>query len=85
MRELLIFLVRIYQAFFSPLKALFGGTMDCCRYSPSCAEYAVGALKNHGSVTGVILATRRVMRCHPWGGAGHDPVPEKKKVLGCHG
>ena len=59
--------------------------MDCCRYSPSCAEYAVGALKSHGTTMGVVLAARRVMRCHPWGGTGFDPVPEKKKVMGCHG
>ena len=85
MKELLIALVRFYQAFLSPLKSLFGGTADCCRYSPSCSVYAIEALQSHGAVTGVELAARRVMRCHPWGGGGYDPVPEKKKVMDCHG
>jgi putative membrane protein insertion efficiency factor len=46
-----------------------------CRYSPSCSAYAIEALRRYGAVKGSWLATRRLFRCHPWGGSGHDPVP----------
>ncbi len=50
-------------------------TPASCRYTPTCSEYAVQALKKHGPVKGVYLAIRRILRCHPWGGSGYDPVP----------
>ena len=46
-----------------------------CRYAPSCSEYAIQALRKYGAVKGSWLATKRLMRCHPWGGSGYDPVP----------
>ena len=46
-----------------------------CRYSPSCSAYAIEALRRYGAVKGGWLALRRIGRCHPWGGSGHDPVP----------
>ncbi|HEX7782446.1 MAG TPA: membrane protein insertion efficiency factor YidD [Sphingobium sp.] len=46
-----------------------------CRYSPSCSQYAIDALGKYGAVKGSWLAVKRLMRCHPWGGAGYDPVP----------
>jgi putative membrane protein insertion efficiency factor len=46
-----------------------------CRYLPSCSEYALEALARHGVRRGGWLALRRVLRCHPWGGSGYDPVP----------
>jgi putative membrane protein insertion efficiency factor len=46
-----------------------------CRYSPSCSQYAVDALGKYGAVKGSWLAMKRLMRCHPWGGSGYDPVP----------
>lgn len=46
-----------------------------CRYAPTCSEYALDALARHGALTGGRLAFRRILRCHPWGGAGYDPVP----------
>ena len=61
--------VRAYRLFISPLL----GTN--CRYAPSCSAYAVEALMTHGAVRGTWLATRRICRCHPWGGSGYDPVP----------
>lgn len=46
-----------------------------CRYAPSCSEYAIAALGKYGAIKGSWLATKRLMRCHPWGGSGYDPVP----------
>jgi len=48
-----------------------------CRYHPTCSAYALEAIRKHGVVKGYGLALRRVLRCHPWGDAGFDPVPEK--------
>ncbi len=48
-----------------------------CRYLPGCSEYAMEAIAVHGPFRGTMLAIRRISRCHPWGGSGLDPVPEK--------
>jgi putative membrane protein insertion efficiency factor len=69
---LLVAPVRGYQVFLSPL---FGGR---CRYVPSCSQYAIEALRVHGAVRGSALAAWRVLRCHPWGGHGYDPVPPRR-------
>ncbi len=61
--------IRFYQVCISPY------TPPSCRYTPTCSEYAVQALKKHGAVKGLYLAIRRILRCHPWGGSGYDPVP----------
>lgn len=66
-----VFLVRFYQVAISPL------TPATCRYSPTCSHYTVEALKVHGLFTGGWLAIKRIFSCHPWGGSGYDPVPEK--------
>ena len=62
-------LVRVYQYSLSSVMA------PSCRYHPSCSEYAYEALGRHGAIRGCWLAARRVLRCHPWGGQGYDPVP----------
>ncbi len=64
-----ILLVRFYQVAISPLKP------PTCRFSPTCSTYALEALKKYGLLKGGRLAIRRIMRCHPWGGSGYDPVP----------
>ena len=46
-----------------------------CRYSPSCSAYAITAVERYGALAGGWLAAKRLLRCHPWGGCGHDPVP----------
>ncbi len=46
-----------------------------CRYQPSCSAYAIGAVERYGAWRGGLLAARRLLRCHPWGGSGYDPVP----------
>jgi putative membrane protein insertion efficiency factor len=51
------------------------GRPSPCRYVPSCSTYAVESLEAHGALKGSWLATRRLLRCHPWGGHGYDPVP----------
>ena len=62
--------VRGYQLLVSPLLP------PACRFLPTCSEYAAEAIERHGSWRGIILASRRLARCHPWGGSGYDPVPE---------
>jgi putative membrane protein insertion efficiency factor len=64
-----IFLIRFYQGGISPF---FPAT---CRYTPSCSEYGVQALKKHGPWKGGWLTLKRFGSCHPWGGSGYDPVP----------
>ena len=66
---ILILPVRFYQKFISPL------TPPSCRFTPTCSQYAVEALRKHGPVKGLWLAIRRILRCHLWGGSGYDPVP----------
>jgi putative membrane protein insertion efficiency factor len=63
--------VRAYQLALSPF---VGGA---CRFSPSCSEYAIAAISEHGLVKGLSLSLRRVSRCHPFGPAGFDPVPPR--------
>lgn len=69
----LIFMVRLYQAGLSPL---LGGH---CRYRPTCSQYAIDALQTHGVIRGLWLALRRILRCHPLGGMGYDPVPPRNE------
>jgi len=52
-------------------------TPSACRYTPSCSTYAMQALKTHGPFKGSYLAIKRILSCNPWGGHGHDPVPDK--------
>ena len=65
----LILLVRFYQKFISPYKP------SCCRFTPTCSQYALEALRKYGPLQGSWLAFKRIIRCHPWGGSGYDPVP----------
>jgi putative membrane protein insertion efficiency factor len=72
LRRLAVLPIRLYQWTLSPLLPM------SCRFAPSCSEYAVEALLGHGLFRGGRLALRRLLRCHPWGGHGHDPVPQPK-------
>lgn len=73
-------LIRAYQLLVSPVLG------PSCRYLPSCSEYAAEAIERHGALAGTWLALRRLARCHPWGGSGYDPVPERhwrEPSVGC--
>jgi putative membrane protein insertion efficiency factor len=78
-RLILIGMIRIYQWLLSPIKNVLFGPAGRCRFSPTCSCYAAEALRNHGVLVGSWLTLKRIVRCNPWGGAGHDPVPEKFK------
>ncbi len=65
-------MVRFYQFAISPWMG------SNCRYQPTCSSYMIEALKEHGLLKGLWLGTKRIGRCHPWGGHGYDPVPKKK-------
>ncbi|MBN1463581.1 MAG: membrane protein insertion efficiency factor YidD [Paludibacteraceae bacterium] len=66
---LLLLPIYFYKGAISPLLP------QSCRYTPSCSEYAITAIKKHGPIKGLWLAVKRISRCHPWGGHGYDPVP----------
>lgn len=59
-------------------QALRVGRPSPCRFQPTCSSYAMEAIEAHGAMRGSWLALRRIGRCHPWGGQGWDPVPERK-------
>ena len=67
----MIWLVRLYQKYISPLKR------PCCRFTPTCSSYAIEAYKKRGFFIGTILTVWRILRCNPFSKGGYDPVPEK--------
>ena len=70
MKTVLLGVLHGYQKYISPMKR------PCCRYTPTCSEYAVEAIGKHGALKGSWLALRRVCRCHPFHEGGYDPVPD---------
>jgi putative membrane protein insertion efficiency factor len=77
MRRILILIasapVYFYRYCISPYMPM------ACRFQPTCSAYALEALKTHGPLKGGWLGARRIIRCHPWGGSGEDPVPAPKQ------
>lgn len=67
--RLLILPIRFYQKYISPY------TPPACRFTPTCSQYAIEAIRKHGPIKGLLLAIWRLLRCNPWGGSGYDPVP----------
>ena len=67
--KVLIAPIHVYRYAISPLLPA------TCRYTPTCSQYAIEAIKKHGPLKGSLLAAKRIGRCHPWGGHGYDPVP----------
>jgi putative membrane protein insertion efficiency factor len=72
LRKIFILPVRLYQYFISPW---LGGN---CRFQPTCSEYTIQAINEWGVLKGTWLGIRRISKCHPWGGHGYDPVPQKE-------
>lgn len=68
-----IILIKFYQWFISPIWPA------SCRFQPTCSHYAVEAIEKRGVIVGLFLAIRRISRCHPWGGMGYDPVPDRRE------
>lgn len=68
MNKILILAVKFYQNFISPLKPA------SCRYTPTCSQYTIDALKKYGVLKGLKLSLKRILSCHPWGGSGYDPA-----------
>lgn len=73
-------LIRAYRLTVSPVLHFVLGPAAGCRFEPTCSEYALEAVTQHGAVRGGLLAARRICRCHPWGGCGHDPVPKEQAL-----
>ena len=71
MKHVMIWLIRLYKKFISPLKP------PCCRFTPTCSAYAIEAYKKRGFFIGSILTAYRLLRCNPFCKGGYDPVPEK--------
>ena len=71
MKKALIAIINLYQKL--PLSS-----HKHCRYTPTCSEYAKEAIKKYGSIKGLFLSTKRILRCNPLGGYGFDPVPKKE-------
>ncbi|MBP3495007.1 MAG: membrane protein insertion efficiency factor YidD [Clostridia bacterium] len=71
MKKILIFFIKVYKKFISPLFP------PCCRFFPTCSEYAMEAISKFGVIKGSILAIYRILRCNPFCRGGYDPVPDK--------
>jgi putative membrane protein insertion efficiency factor len=71
LKKIFILPIRFYQAAISPL---LGAN---CRFKPTCSHYMVGAIEEWGVFKGIYLGTKRILKCHPWGPHGYDPVPKK--------
>jgi uncharacterized protein len=69
LQAVLIGLIKVYQALISPYLP------NSCRFTPTCSQYGIEALKKYGVWKGISLTAKRISRCHPWGGNGYDPVP----------
>ena len=68
LQQIVCALIKVYRLCLSPVIG------PCCRYEPSCSEYALTALQYHGAARGIYLTCRRLLRCHPWAPGGYDPV-----------
>ena len=67
--SLLLFMIYLYQKFISPMMPA------SCRYTPTCSQYSKESIIKYGPLKGAYLAFKRVIKCHPWGGSGYDPIP----------
>jgi len=70
--------IRVYRWTISPALTVLFGPTGGCRFTPTCSQYAMDAIHARGALAGGALAAKRICRCHPWGGCGHDPAPKKE-------
>lgn len=68
MKKILISIIKFYRKYISPLKG------PCCRFYPTCSQYALEAIEKYGALKGSGLAIKRILRCHPFNEGGYDPV-----------
>lgn len=73
MKKIILLIIRFYQRYISPMSP------PSCRFYPTCSQYAIEAVEEHGAIKGSYLAVRRILKCHPLHKGGFDPVPPKKK------
>ena len=73
MKKLILKMICFYQKYISPMSP------PTCRFYPTCSQYAIEAVEEHGAIKGSYLATRRILKCHPFHEGGFDPVPPKKR------
>ena len=73
MTKIIIFLIKVYQVTLSPLLG------SNCRFQPTCSQFMLEAITQHGVIEGLSLGIKRISKCHPLGPRGYDPVPEKKE------
>ena len=71
-------LILFYQRFLSPLLHFGAGPAAGCRFHPTCSNYCLEAVETHGVIRGCCYGIWRILRCHPWGGSGYDPVPQAR-------
>ena len=69
MKRFIIFIVKLYQRYISPLKK------QCCRFYTTCSKYCIEAVAKYGAARGLFLFIKRILKCHPWHKGGYDPVP----------
>ncbi|MBU5226705.1 membrane protein insertion efficiency factor YidD [Clostridium senegalense] len=68
MKKFLIHMINLYRKYISPLKP------PCCKFQPTCSQYAIEAIEKYGGLKGGYMAIKRILRCHPWSKGGYDPV-----------
>ena len=73
MKYILLGSIKVYQMIPGPWH-------NMCRHTPTCSQYMMDAIIEHGSIRGTILGIKRILRCTPWGTCGYDPVPKKEKL-----
>ena len=71
-KNIFIFIIKLYQWFISPI------LKNNCRFLPTCSEYSIQSIRYHGVIKGSFLSLKRILRCHPFGGKGFDPVEKSK-------
>ena len=78
LKRIVILPVLFYKRFISGPLHVISGPNSGCRFTPSCSTYFIQAVETHGVIKGVGLGLWRILRCNPWGGCGHDPVPPRR-------